>query len=137
MGFDDKKVQAHIDRVMAENAQYLSNQLNYAYMSLRHQRETDDPNDNDRELAAAEHYMYARWQVASGESSQTMMQTLTLGYDPFKLVGYVPVVFAIRYVAGHTWTRPSTDSIRWGLKGCKDGERDRHRILPDPQARPL
>jgi hypothetical protein len=135
--FNDQKVQAYIDRVMAANAQYLNNQLNYAYMEIRHQRETEDPKDDNRELAAAEHYMYARWQVASGESSQKMMQICALGYDPVKILGYVPVVLAVRKVVGYTYSRPSTDSIRWGLKGCKDGEMDKHRITPDPDWKPL
>jgi hypothetical protein len=100
--FDDKKVQAYIDHVMEANAQYLNNQLSYAYMEIRHQRETEDPKDDDRELAAAEHYMYARWQVASGESSQKMMQICTLGYDPIKILGYVPVVLALRKAVGYS-----------------------------------
>jgi hypothetical protein len=53
------------------------------------------------------------------------MGALTLGYDPAKLIGYHPVVLIIRKAAGHSWSRPSTDSLRWGMRGCADGSADK------------
>lgn len=135
--FDGTKAQMYVNQALANNAQYLNNQLNYAAMELRHKRETDDPQDKNRELAAAEHYMYARWQVASGETSEAVMRVNVLGYDALKLADYVPLVPTIRRLAGHSWTRPSVDSIRWGLKGCHDGAVDLHRITPDPSVKPF
>ncbi|MFN8176804.1 MAG: hypothetical protein U0167_02700 [bacterium] len=125
--FDDKKTQGYIDKAMAANSSYkpIASQLEMAWAWLYQKREKEDPDGDDRELAAAEHYMYARWQVASGKTSTVVMGALTLGYDPAKLIGYIPLVFVIRKAAGHSWSRPSTDSLRWGMSGCADGSRDK------------
>jgi len=125
--FDDAKTQGYIDKAMSENSSYkpLSNQLQMAWGWLYQKRDKEDPKGDDRELAAAEHYMYARWQVCSGETNVAVMTFLTLGYDPAKLVGYLPTIFIIRKLAGHSWSRPSTDSLKWGMKGTVDGQRDR------------
>lgn len=135
--FDDKKTQGYIDDALKRNAQYLDGQLFNAWSDLFNLRGKIDPTDDNRELAAAEHYMYARWQVATGKSSEAVMLILTLGYDPVKILGYIPAIWVARRLKGHTWSRPSTDSLRWGLRGCNDGAKDWHRITPDPDARPL
>jgi hypothetical protein len=124
---DDHKVQNYINGAIAAwtDTSPLSKRLEMAWSQLYQQREKKDPDGDDRELAAAEHYMYARWQVASGETQEDVMEALTLGYDAAKLLGYIPLVFAIRKIAGHSWSRPSTDSIRWGMKGCSDGAKDK------------
>lgn len=137
--FDDKKVEAYIRDAMKKNAMYrpIDKQLEYAWASLYALRGSIDPNDDNRELAAAEHYMYARWQICSGKTNEAVMRVLTLGYDPVKIVGDLPLFYVIRKVAGHSWSRPSTDSLRWGFRGCNDGAADARRITPDPEARPL
>lgn len=137
--FDDKKVQTYIDKAMAENRIYkpIDTQLSQAWAWLYALRDKTDPDGDDRELAAAEHYMYARWQVCSGKTSEAVMRVLTVGYDPAKLLGYLPGILIIRKIAGHSWSRPSTDSLRWGWRGCNDGRADSRRITPDPDARPL
>jgi|HubBroStandDraft_6_1064221.scaffolds.fasta_scaffold330105_2 hypothetical protein len=131
--FDDNKVQRYINQAMAQNASYkpIDRQLEAAWSTLYAKRGKDDPDDDDRELAAAEHYMYARWQVCSGKTSAEMMRLLVLGYDPVKLIGYHPIPLIIRKLAGHSWSRPSTDSMRWGFKGVNDGVADTQRITPD------
>ena len=133
LAFDDSKVQAYINKAMAETSNYkpIDNQLSMAWSNLYMRREKDDPDGNDRELAAAEHYMYARWQVCTGKSSEWLMKAWTVGYDPFKLLGYVPAVLVVRKLAGHSWSRPSTDSIKWGRRGCDAGVRDKKAITPD------
>ena len=61
--FDDGKVQGYVNQAMAQNASYkpIDRQLEMAWSTLYAKRGKDDPDDDDRELAAAEHYMYARW----------------------------------------------------------------------------
>ena len=136
--FDDKKTQGYIDDALKKNAQYpIDTQLFSAWSYLYNLRGKIDPTDDNRELAAAEHYMYARWQVGTGNSSEAVMLILTMGYDPIKILGYIPAVWIARRLKGHTWSRPSTDSLRWGMRGCNDGAKDWHRITPDPDARPL
>lgn len=124
---DDAKTQRYIDRAMSENSSYkpIEHQLEMAWSGLVQKRDNEDPKGDDRELAAAEHYMYARWQVCSGKTGSVVMTTLTLGYDPAKLLGYVPAVFVIRKLAGHSWSRPSTDSMRWGMRGVSHGGADK------------
>ena len=135
--FDDNKVRAYNDDAMRKRAvnQPIDNQLGYAWSDLYNLRGSIDPDDENRELAAAEHYMYARWQVCSGKTNETVMRILTLGYDPVKVLGDLPLFYVIRRVAGHSWSRPSTDSLRWGFRGCNDGAVDARRITPDPDAK--
>ena len=131
--FDDKKTRAYIDDAMAKNSwrRPFDQQLHSAWYSLYSLRESTDPKGDDRELAAAEHYMYARWQVCSGKTSEAVMRLLVLGYDPAKTFGYHPIPLIIRKLAGHSWSRPSTDSMRWGFKGINDGVADTKAISPD------
>ena len=131
--FDDGKVYSYINSALAENSNYqpIDNQLEMAWSSLFMQRENEDPEGDNRELAAAEHYMYARWQVCTGKTWADVMRARAIGYDMAKLLGYIPLVFAIRKLAGHSWSRPSTDSIRWGLRGCNQGVQDSRAISPD------
>src|SRR5262245_60295540 len=120
--FDDRKCQAYIDAAMAENAAYqpIDRQANYAFHTLKNRRATTDPEDNDRELAAAEHYLFARAKVGNGELSEEVVKVAVVGYDPLKVLGYVPIVWIPRKLAGNSWSRPSFDSIKWGLRGCHD-----------------
>lgn len=79
--------------------------------------------------------MYARYQVYSGETQATVMQAITIGYDAMKLLASIPLFYVIRkLVVGHSWTQPSTDIIRWGIRGCQDGEANRQ-IIPQGSER--
>jgi len=120
MAFDDEKVRQYLRE--SEKAEGKSPKLQWSY--LVEKRKHDDPDDDDDELAAAEHYMYARWQVGSGETNAAVMIGLTMGYDPMKLAGYIPIIYLARRIAGHTWSTPSVHSMEWGLRGCTDGMSD-------------
>ena len=137
--FDDAKCQGYINAAMTENAPYqpVDKQTGYAWNTLKNRRDRTDPDGDDRELAAAEHYLWARWIVGSGQLPEAVVRAAAAGYDPAKLLGYVPAIFAARKLLGHSWSRPSTDSVKWGLRGCTDGAADKRRITPDPDARPL
>lgn len=130
--FSDSKTQTYINNAIAEYKMYAHDtQLEMAWFSLFQRREEKDPDGDDRELAAAEHYLYARWQVSSGKTWTEVMRIRALGYDVAKLLGYLPPILLVRKLAGHSWSRPSTDSLRWGLKGANDGEKDKHAITKD------
>lgn len=134
---DDGKVQTHIDRSFAQQMDIYTGagRLEQAWAWLYQTRQTDDPNDDDAELAAAEHYMWARWQVGAGKIDPLIMYLLVLGYDPAKLLGYVPVVYLARRAMKHTWTRPSFGSIAWGNAGVAEGRRDKAVFAANPAAR--
>jgi hypothetical protein len=127
VSFDNNRVQTYIDKAMADNTNFkpIGNQLEMAWSQLYMQREKEDPKCDNEELAAAEHYMYARWQVATGKTWEWVMVTRTFGYDVAKLLGYVPVILLIRKALGHSWVWPSTSSISWGLDGCNHGAQDK------------
>jgi hypothetical protein len=76
--FDDSKVQKYINKAMVENQGNPSKAHGWLYAL----RETSDPKGDDRELAAAEHYMYAREYVRMGKSPEALMKFFALGYDP-------------------------------------------------------
>jgi hypothetical protein len=134
--FDDKKVRAYIDDAMKKNATWtpIDIQLRHAFKYLFELRGSTDPKDDNRELAAAEHYMYARWQVCSGETKEEVMRIMVVGYESFKVATDLSA-YVIRKVAGYSWSRPSIDSIRWGKRGCDDGHNDAWRITRDPDER--
>jgi hypothetical protein len=133
--FDDKKVQQYIDYYLKTNAQYMQNKMMYAANKARYDRHEQDPDDENRELAAAEHYLYARWQVGSGESSLAEMRIATVLYDTAKILGYSAYAYLPRKIIGYSYSRPSIDAVRWGLKGCSDGAQDlRFPIMRDPDA---
>ncbi len=133
LSFDDQKVKTYLSKAQAANSHQKSfeDQLLGAFGDLYAQRGREDPNDENLELAAAEHYMYARYQVYSGETQVAVMQAITVGYDAMKVIASLPLFYVIRkFIARHSWTRPSTDIIRWGIRGCQDGESNR-RIRPE------
>lgn len=133
---DNAKVQGYIDESFTQQNRIFNGvgRLAQAHAWLYQKRQTEDPNDDNDELAAAEHYMWARWKVASGEIGVLAMQLLVLGYDPVKLLGYLPPVFIGRKIAGHSWSWPSFDSIRWGNGGIADGRRDKEILDSNPDA---
>ena len=123
---DDDKVTGYINQSFDVTSHLFGiSKLNSAWSWLYGKRGTDDPDNDDDELAAAEHYMYAPWQVASGGTNEHIMRLLTLGYDPGKLLGYLPPIWLARKLAGQSWARPSFGSIAWGMQGCHDGVKDK------------
>lgn len=83
------------------------------------------------EIAIAEHYLYARCKVCSGEYSKTQMEAMVKGYNAVKRVGFSEL---LRSNPDNPTTPPSDEAIRWGLKGAEEGERDR--ISCNPKAIP-
>lgn len=136
---DNAKVQGYIDESFDQQNRVYKGiaRLSQAHAWLYQKRQSDDPNDDNDELAAAEHYMWARWKVAADEIDIIIMHLLVLGYDAFKLLGYLPPVFVARKAGGHNWSTPSADSIRWGNGGIADGRRDQEILkqFPDAQVR--
>lgn len=136
---DNTKVQSYIDESFDQQNRVYKGvaRLSQAHAWLYQKRQAEDPNDDNAELAAAEHYMWARWKVAADEIDIIIMHLLVLGYDAFKLLGYLPPALVVRKLAKHTWSSPSADSIRWGNGGIADGRRDKEILdkYPDAQVR--
>jgi hypothetical protein len=134
---DEKRTQAFIDEAIAKGAsQGTAEERNrHAWAYLRSMRRLgDDPlaqslniivprvdsAPQDLDLADAEHYMYARFLASS--TGDPLTNELVMGYE---------LVKTLRYATGRekdlrTDSRfpvlpPSTDSVRWGLKGAGTG----------------
>ncbi|MFM7235631.1 MAG: DUF4157 domain-containing protein [Cyanobium sp.] len=115
---DDGIVQGHIDNSLA-NARLPEGgiDIGQAFAGLRSLREINCCEVN---LAAAEHYMYARQQVALGETSYWGMMALILGYELLKIS---PLLFIPR-TGNCPITRFSTTYILWARQGALAGQRD-------------
>lgn len=107
---NDATVQSHIDSALAS----AKNNLQIAFSILRNKREN---NCCDVNLAAAEHYMYARWQVAQGDWSFFWI-TMIIMYDFAKFLHLVPKT------GDCPITRASWAQIKWASQGAVDGEMD-------------
>ncbi len=72
----------------------------------------------DENLAAAEHYMFARWSVCEGSVSATQMRAMVLGYDSLKMFGLGPLM----QTTSNPTAPASVASLRWGMTGVNDGD---------------
>ena len=99
---------------------YSAEKSRQAWLGVRGQREKPGgENCCSAELAAAEHYLYARHAVANGDHSRTMMKVLLWAY------GY------LKFLAPRTGICPKSPDTQgsrdWGYRGADDGDRDRSR----------
>ncbi len=90
--------------------------LQTAWFNVRNQREKGGANCCNPELAAAEHYLYARYAVANRDHSPVEMKALIWGYGYLKFL--VPKT-------GNCPKSPDTQGSRdWGYRGVDDGAND-------------
>jgi hypothetical protein len=81
----------------------------------------------DLDLAAAEHHLFARWQVCTGHVSQEQMRGLVRGYDLKKRLDRLLGNPNAEAVTANP-VSPPDDGVRdWGLRGVVEGEADRRR----------
>jgi hypothetical protein len=111
---DDAHVQELIDESLAlyDGLKDIEQKLDMAWSYLYGQRET---HCCDYDLAAAEHYMWARKEVAAGWPAWWMVLQV-LGYELFK--GVVPQAGECPKV------QRNGDVVDWGIKGAGDGNLD-------------
>lgn len=90
----------------------------------------------DESLAAAEHYLFARYMVSNAVTSAAQMRVLVLGYDGVKAVAQTNsyTEMAMRHNKSRPTSRVSADSVAWGLQGVDDGAEDRAQHAPDQSA---
>ena len=117
---NDATVQAHINAGLAFGTTRGSTDLQLAFAHLRQARER---NCCDLNLAAAEHYMYARLQVATGSWSFFEIM-FVIGYSFLKFLHLIP------RTGDCPITRASAAQIRWASAGAVDGEMDYYSTPP-------
>jgi len=128
MAVNEKQVLAHIDhyqgRFMTVKDPIEKNRL--AFRAIKDFR-NQGSNSVDESLAAAEHYLFARFMVSSGTCSSTQMDVMTVGYDGVKYLAQTTDTTEkmMRHNPANPTSRVSADSVSWGLKGSEDGEADR------------
>lgn len=83
----------------------------------------------DESLAAAEHYLFARYMVSNAITSGAQMRLLVLGYDGVKAVAQTNsyTEMAMRHNKDRPTSPVSAASVAWGLKGVDDGAADREK----------
>ncbi|TXL78863.1 hypothetical protein FHP25_07685 [Vineibacter terrae] len=128
MAVNDSEVRAHIRRALAAQAAEddVLRRLTRAFRLLQAERHDPDA-ASDENLAAAEHYMFARQAVAGNAVSLTQMLLLAAGHDTTRCalqrIGYCPDT-------ANDSTPASQDSIGWAVAGAMVGETDRQIYLP-------
>jgi hypothetical protein len=90
----------------------------------------------DESLAAAEHYLFARYMVSNSIVSENQMTIMVLGYDGVKAIAQTNSYTekAMRHNPVRPTSDVSMDSVAWGLKGATDGKADHDKY--DPTAKP-
>jgi hypothetical protein len=81
----------------------------------------------DENLAAAEHFMFARAMVCSATVSPTQMRLMVLGYDVSKMILQVVGAEGAMQTTANPTSRASTAQIGWGLLGVQRGSEDHDR----------
>jgi hypothetical protein len=129
----DPIVFAHITRALAGAAhnKTQTQRLFYAWQLLKMERETFPSMSTDLPLAAAEHNLFARYAVCSGEHWRSTMWMAAIGYEWNKQFG--EKVDSLKDALGITRKMPpgappshsSSDVERWGEMGAFQGEMDR------------
>jgi len=112
---DSKAVEGIIQKALggSRSLNYKADDLQLAWHSVRQQREkADGSNCCSAELAAAEHYLYARFAVTHKDHAPGEMKIMIWGYGYFKFL--VPKT-------GICPKSPDTQGSRdWGYKGVDD-----------------
>ncbi|KVH69449.1 hypothetical protein WJ41_20620 [Burkholderia ubonensis] len=95
-------------------------QVRRAFRSLQSLRRTERPEDIN--LAAAEHYMYARF--LAGATGDPLVKATPVLYGAKKRVYFALGIQDRMATTSNPVLAPNTSVERWGLKGAKDGLRD-------------
>lgn len=81
----------------------------------------------DEDLAAAEHYMYARFTVCTGGISKIQMDAMVVGYETVKGILQAVGLDSLMQTTANPTAPASQDSVIWGLAGSLAGKQDHDR----------
>jgi hypothetical protein len=112
----DQVVRAHIEDALAANG----NDLEAAWKYVQHQRCLPQ-NCLDQNLAAAEHYMFARFMVEELLTPASLMIANILAYSVFKFVLSAHGI-EVPAFCDCPATPTSVFQVRWGLTGVGEGQ---------------
>jgi hypothetical protein len=133
MAVNNEAVRTHINRALAKHAgeSDFLRRLTKAFRLLQAERRVPEASHDD-DLAAAEHYMFARQAVASNAVSLSQMLIMVVGYDATRYaLERVGLSTRVQVETSSPSSAPaSRDSIGWGVAGAMRGETDRETWLP-------
>jgi len=114
MAVDDLAVQAHIDRALGRhlNEPNFLARLQMAFRMLQGERRVPGASV-DEDLAAAEHYLFARQAVASNACNQNQMRALVVGYGSLKFALQRIGLSKLMQTTDNPTSRASASSIQW------------------------
>lgn len=115
---DDEQIQRYVDTALKRSG----NDIERAWIDLLSKR---DQLPLDRNLAAAEHYLFARKMGGKWWLPSPVMALFVAGYSLAKLN---PDVHSLGYPPT---SPPSSKEVKWGLIGVGDGVHDFY-YLPEP-----
>ena len=129
MAVNDTKVQTWIDMYfdLCKTAPTVPERNECAFRLIKDWRNVPG-NSTDEDLAAAEHYLFARHMVSNAHCSVTQMKAMTRAYDGSKMLIQDNATLEktlVRHNPANPPARATPESLQWGLKGCDDGEADR------------
>lgn len=128
MPVNDANVRILVARAMANfgNADACCGQVEVAFRNLQSARRVPGAS-LDLDLAAAEHYLFARFMVCTGTVSPAQMRALVIGYDAKKWIDRARGDPNATATTGNPVSPPNTDVVLWGLTGVSEGSRDHDR----------
>jgi hypothetical protein len=142
MPVNEQKVRNFIDDAMGKGMRAAGTCCAQVELAFRHlQSERRKPGKSlDLDLAAAEHYLCARWMVCKGTVSPNQMRAMVVGYDIKKILNKLSDDPNKLATTPNPVSPPDTDVVNWGLKGVVDGsaEHDRcNKSAEPPLWRPI
>ena len=131
MPVNDSKVRALIDGAMRNGGtkDACCGRADVAFRSLQKERQVAGASLN-MDLAAAEHFLFARIMVCTGFVSPTQMRALVVGYDAKKWIDRLRGTPNATAVTANPVSPPDKDVVRWGLAGVAEGSADHDRCNP-------
>ena len=128
MAVNDANVSAIVARALANpgDADMCCGKVGIGFRALQAARQVPGAS-LDMDLAAAEHYLFARWMVCTGTVSPTQMKALVVGYDVKKWIDKFRGKPNATAVTTNPVSPPDSGVVRWGLKGATEGTADHDR----------
>jgi hypothetical protein len=141
MPVNDTNVQAIIDRALSNsgNSDACCGRVGIGFRQLQTERRVPGAS-LDLDLAAAEHYLFARWMVCTGTVSAMQMRALVIGYDAKKWIDSARGDPNATATTGNPVSAPDLGVVQWGLRGASHGSTDQTRCnasADPPLWRPL
>ena len=136
MATNGENIRRIVDTALNDQAQFASDfieLLRRAWIQLSDRR-CEPGRSTDLDLAAAEHYLLARYLVASGEVGEAQMSVIAEGYYGKKFWDSAFANSSTVTVTSNPVSQLDLGVVAWGVVGAKHGAADhaRHHVSRSP-----